>query len=260
MQGSIRVEDLEKSFEDKKRGLIRAVDHVSFSCGPGRIFGLLGPNGAGKTTTLRILSTVLRPTSGKVMLNGYDVVNDPERVRASIGFLSGATALYERSTAREIIGFFGELFGLDRVQVKDRIDELAALLKMGEFLDQACGKLSAGQRQKVSIARTIVHDPPVIILDEPTANLDVLVAREVVLFVASERDRGKTVLLSTHIMSEVDRLCDDVAIIHEGKLLLSGTKDEVVARGGGDSVEDIFFQLVPLEGGAGADAGLGVIS
>ncbi|MAB89658.1 MAG: ATP-binding cassette domain-containing protein [Planctomycetota bacterium] len=245
--GGIQVEALAKVFEDRKRGLIRAVDGVSFSCAPGRIFGLLGPNGAGKTTALRILSTVLRPSGGTVTVNGFDSVRDAEQVRASIGFLSGATALYERSTAREVIGFFGELFGIDRSRVADRVDELSEMLKMEAFLDQACGKLSAGQRQKVSIARTIVHDPPVIILDEPTANLDVLVAREVVLFVASERDRGKTVLLSTHIMSEVDRLCDDVAIIHEGRLLLAGTKDEVVQRGGGSSVEDIFFQLVPVD-------------
>lgn len=238
---------MSKVFEDRKRGLIRAVDDVSFTCAPGRIFGLLGPNGAGKTTSLRILSTVLRPTSGSVTVAGFDARREPERVRASIGFLSGATGLYERSTAREVIAFFGELFGLRGADVRRRVGELAELLRMEEFLDQACGKLSAGQRQKVSIARTMVHDPPVVILDEPTANLDVLVAREVVLFVAAERDRGKTVLLSTHIMSEVDRLCDDVAIIHEGRVLVSGTKDEVVAQGGGDSVEDTFFQLVPVD-------------
>jgi len=249
MEGTIRVEDLEKTFEDRKRGLIRAVDGISFTCRPGRIFGLLGPNGAGKTTALRILSTVLRPSGGQVRVNGYDVIKAPEKVRESIGFLSGATALYERSTAREVITFFGELFGLAPKAIRTRVDELSALLHMDEFLEQACGKLSAGQRQKVSIARTIVHDPPVVILDEPTANLDVLIAREVVLFVAAERERGKTILLSTHIMSEVDRLCDDVAIIHEGRLLLSGTKAEVVRQGGGDSVEDVFFQLVSMPGG-----------
>ena len=251
-QDGIQVARLEKVFEDRKRGLIRAVDDVTFECRPGRIFGLLGPNGAGKTTALRILSTVLSPTGGKATVNGFDVATEAERVRGAIGFLSGATGLYERSTAREVIAFFGELFGLPRNTVHDRVDELAAMLRMDGFLDQACGKLSAGQRQKVSIARTIVHHPPVVILDEPTANLDVLVAREVVLFVAAERERGKTILLSTHIMSEVDRLCDDVAIIHEGRVLLAGTKDEVIERGGGDSVEDIFFQLVPTEGGAEA--------
>jgi sodium transport system ATP-binding protein len=246
--GAIQVEALDKTFEDPKRGLIRAVDGVSFTCTPGRIFGLLGPNGAGKTTILRVLSTVLRPSGGTATVNGFDVMRAPARVRASIGFLSGATGLYERSTAREVIAFFAALFGLDSTRIPDRVSELARLLRMDSFLDQACGKLSAGQRQKVSIARTIVHDPPVIILDEPTANLDVLVAHEVLLFVAAERARGKTVLLSTHIMSEVDRLCDDVAIIHEGKVLLMGTKEEVVARGSGPSVGDVFFDLIPTEG------------
>ncbi len=250
----IRVEGLTKVFEDRKRGLIHALDDVSFTCSPGRIFGLLGPNGAGKTTALRVLSTVLRPTGGSVMVEGLDAIRAPDEVRARIGFLSGATGLYERSTAREVVTFFGELFGLGRRRLRERLDELVSLLRMGEFLDQACGRLSAGQRQKVSIARTIIHDPPVIILDEPTANLDVLVAREVVVFVGAERDRGKTVLLSTHIMSEVDRLCDDVAIIHEGRLLMSGTKDEVVARGGGQSVEDIFFQLIPVDAGPAEEA------
>jgi sodium transport system ATP-binding protein len=246
---AIEVRDLEKEFHDRSRGVVRAVDRVTFSCHPGRIFGLLGPNGAGKTTTLRILSTAIRPTGGSGRLGGYDVVQDPERVRESIGFLSGATGLYERSTAREVLGFFGSLYGLAADTLERRIRELAGLFQMEPFLDRACGKLSAGQRQKVSIARTIVHDPPILILDEPTSSLDVLVAREVVLFIDAERKRGKTVLLSTHIMSEVDRLCDDVAIIHEGRLLASGTQEEVRAIGGGDSVEDTFFRLIPVGGG-----------
>ncbi|HMS16041.1 MAG TPA: ATP-binding cassette domain-containing protein [Planctomycetota bacterium] len=246
----VLVTDLEKSFEDRKRGLIRALDRVSFECRPGRVFGLLGQNGAGKTTALRVLSTMLRPTGGSAFVCGFDVSKQPREVRANIGFLSGATGLYERSTASELLHFFGGLYGLSGAALKDRVDRLAHVFRMEEFLDQACGRLSAGQRQKVNIARSVIHDPPVIILDEPTANLDILVGREVLHFVEAERAVGKTVLLSTHVMSEVDRLCDDVAIIHQGRLLLRGTKVEVLERAGVSSVEDVFFGLVgdPLVG------------
>jgi sodium transport system ATP-binding protein len=238
---AIHVADLRKIFTNRKRGPIRAVDGVSFDCRPGRIFGLLGPNGAGKTTTLRVLSTALRPTTGIVRVLGHDVVRDPDRVRQSIGFLSGATGLYERSTARELLRFFGTLFGRDGRELDARVGELAGFLRMEPFLDQACGRLSSGQRQKVGIARTLIHDPPVIVLDEPTANLDVLVARDVLRFVEAERSRGKTILLSTHIMSEAERLCDDVAIIAEGRILRQGTREEVSAGG---RLEDVFFALL----------------
>lgn len=244
----IDVLDLEKVFEDRKRGLIKALDRVTFRCAPGRIFGLLGPNGAGKTTALRVLSTMLRPTGGRALVNGFDVSRDPASVRRSIGFLSGTTGLYERSTARELLHFFGKLYGLDGAFAKRRIADLAETFRMKDFLDQACGKLSAGQRQKVNIARSVVHDPPVVILDEPTANLDVLVAREVLLFVEAERDKGKTVLLSTHAMSEVERLCDDIAIIHRGAVLASGTKDQLREQSRTGAIEDLFFRLVPADG------------
>jgi sodium transport system ATP-binding protein len=240
----IVVRELEKSFEDRKRGLIRALDRVTFECKPGRIFGLLGPNGAGKTTALRVLSTMLRPTGGEALVNGFNVATQASAVRASIGFLSGATGLYERSTAKEILYFFGELYGLSGSPLKQRVDELATLFRMEDFLDQACGRLSSGQRQKVNISRSVVHDPPIIILDEPTANLDILVGREVLLFVESERLKGKTVLLSTHVMSEVDRLCDDLAIIHNGRVLKSGTKSAIVAEADGISVESVFFKVI----------------
>ncbi len=237
---TIEVANLSKCFFDRQRGEIRAVDGISFRCFPGRVFGLLGPNGAGKTTTLRMLSCALKPTTGSITVVGADAASEPDRVRRSLGFLSGATGLYERLSAREILEFFGRLFGIGDTHLRGRIDELATLLHMGDFLDRGCGKLSAGQRQKVSIARTLIHDPPVIILDEPTANLDVIVAREVVQFVEAERRAGKTILYSTHIMSEVERLCDDVALVDEGRLLVSGPLAEVR---GSRSMEEVFLDL-----------------
>ena len=244
MSAIVSVRGLGKTFEDRKRGLIHALRDVTFSCGEGRVYGLLGPNGAGKTTALRILSTMLRPTSGSASINGFDVQLEPEKVRGSIGFLSSATGLYERSTAKEILEFFGSLYGMGKTQLKNRVEELASLFQMEEFLDQACGRLSAGQRQKVNISRGIVHDPPVIILDEPTANLDVLVAREVIQFIQDERTKGKSILLSTHVMSEVDRLCDDLAIIHRGRVLLDGSLAGLLQAHGCESIETLFFDLI----------------
>lgn len=250
----ILVEGLVKEFEDRHRGIVRAVNEVSFACHAGEVFGLLGPNGAGKTTTLRILSTMLKPSRGRALVAGHDVAADPTAARKAMGFLSAATGLYERSTARELLRFFGELFEMPRGTLEARIEELAGLLTMGEFLDAPCGKLSSGQRQKVSIARTILHDPQVIILDEPTANLDVLVAHDVLGFVESERERGKTVLLSTHVMSEVDRLCERVAIIHHGRVLALGERAELAARAGSASIEPYFFEVVEQAAAEGAAA------
>jgi sodium transport system ATP-binding protein len=240
----IVAEGLSKIFRDPKRGEFRALDDVSFTCRPGRIFGLLGPNGAGKTTTLRILSTTLVPTAGRATVDGLDVVADAALARERLGFCTGTTGIYERLTPREMIRYFGRLYGLDGDALRARVDELLDLLDMRSFADTPNGRLSAGMRQKVSLARTIVHDPPVLVFDEPTTSLDVLVARTVTGFIARCRERGRTVILSTHIMSEVEKLCDDVAILHRGRILLQGPVAEVKERAGTDSIEDLFFSRI----------------
>lgn len=241
----ITAEGLTKIFYDPKRGgEFRAVDGISFACVPGRIFGLLGPNGAGKTTTLRILSTSLVPTAGTATIDGVDVTEEPAAARRHLGFCTGTTGIYERLTPREMIRYFGRLYGREGDALEERVAELLALFDLRPYADMPSGRLSAGNRQKVSLARTIVHEPPVLIFDEPTTSLDVLVARTVTDFVDACRDKGRTVILSTHIMGEVDRLCDDVAILHEGRILLQGPVEEVKARAGVDSIEDIFFSLI----------------
>ncbi len=240
----IETLNLTKVFRDKKRGEIRAVDGVSFRCQPGQIYGLLGANGAGKTTTLRMLATILQPTDGSARVAGFDITEQPEQVRTKVGFLSTATALYGRLTARELVEYFGRLNGLNGGALRRRTDELFALLGIGDFADRRCDKLSTGMKQKVSIARTLVHDPPVMIFDEPTVGLDVMAARTIVGFIRDCRNRGKTVIFSTHVMSEAEKLCDTIGIIHNGKLLAEGSLSELRARSGLDDLEEIFVRMV----------------
>lgn len=240
----IETRQLTKLFHDKKRGDIAAVDHVDFRCEPGKVFGLLGVNGAGKTTCLRLLATLLRPTSGSATVNGFDVVREPQKVRASIGFLSTATALYGRLTAYEVAQYFGRLHGLGEAELGRRIEALFQTLEMNEFRDRRCDKLSTGMKQKTSIARTLVHDPAVMIFDEPTLGLDVLTARTVIGFIRECGQRGKTVIFSTHVMSEAEKLCDTIAIIHGGRILAEGTLGQLRERAGLQSLEDIFIKAV----------------
>jgi sodium transport system ATP-binding protein len=240
----IEARGLSKRFHDKKRGEIRAVDNVSFTCHPGKIYGLLGANGAGKTTTLRMLATILEPTEGTAIVSGYDVVEQPEKVRANVGFLSTATALYPRLTAQEMVEYFGRLNGLDEATLKKRVDDIFSRLDMNSFRDRRCDKLSTGMKQKTSIARTLVHDPPVMIFDEPTTGLDVMTARTIIGFISDCRGQGKTVIFSTHIMSEVERLCDRIGIIHGGKLLAEGTLAELRAKYSEHNLEEIIVKVV----------------
>jgi sodium transport system ATP-binding protein len=240
----IQVENLRKSFRDLRRGLVRAVDDVSFEARPGEIFGLLGPNGAGKTTTMRILCTVLRPSGGLARVAGYDVATQPAQVRQHIGFMSANTAIYDRMSAWEMVEYFGRLYGLSEERLKQRLETVFAALRMNDFRDLLGAKMSTGMRQKVSIARALVHDPPVLIFDEPTAGLDVLVGRAVLDAIAQLRALGKCILFSTHIMREVERLCDRVAIVSHGRVQACGTLAELRQHYHQDDLEELFFTLV----------------
>jgi sodium transport system ATP-binding protein len=240
----IETRKLGKRFYDKKRGEIHAVDGVSFRCEPGRIYGLLGANGAGKTTTLRMLATILEPTEGSATVAGFDVATQAEDVRRNVGFLSTATALYGRLTAVEIVRYFGRLHGMDDAAISKRADAIFARLEMNDFRDRRCDKLSTGMKQKVSIARTLIHDPSVMIFDEPTLGLDVMAARTIVGFIRECRDQGKTVVFSTHVMSEVEKLCDTIGIIDKGRLLVEGSLEELRGRYRQTDLEEIFVQVV----------------
>jgi sodium transport system ATP-binding protein len=240
----IHVRELSKSYSDLRRGECVALAGLSFDALPGQVYGLLGPNGAGKTTALRILSTVLRPTSGAATVSGYDVVTQPAHVRRVIGFVSSNTAVYDRMTAWEMVEYFGRLHGLTRDALRERMEEVFDRLKMRDFRDVLGAKMSTGMKQKVSIGRALVHDPPVLIFDEATAGLDVLVARALLKTVAELRDHGKCIVFSTHIMREVERLCDRIAIVHRGHLLTEGTQDELADRHGERDMEELFFRLI----------------
>jgi sodium transport system ATP-binding protein len=240
----IEARHLTKIFKDKKRGPIAAVSDVSFSCRPGQIYGLLGANGAGKTTTLRLLATLLQPTSGSAVVAGHDVGADPGAVRANVGFLAASTALYGRLTAREMVTYFGRLNGMADDAIRTRLQQLADELDMDEFLDRRCEKFSTGMKQKTSIARTLIHDPAVMIFDEPTLGLDVMTARSIVRFVRECRNRGKTVIYSTHVMSEVEKLCDVIGIIHDGRLVAEGTLPQLQQRYAEQDLEEIFVKAV----------------
>jgi len=240
----IEVRELTKSYADLARGQFVAVDGVSFTAQPGEIYGLLGPNGAGKTTILRILSTVLRPTSGTATVCGYDVLTQGALVRQKIGFVSTNTAVYDRMTAQEMVEYFGRLNGLNGEALRERVEAIFARLKMNEIRGVLGAKMSTGMKQKVSIARALVHDPPVLIFDEATVGLDVLVARALLKTVAELRELGKCVILSTHIMREVERLCDRVAVIYRGHVLAEGTLDEMRERHHEHDLEELFFRLI----------------
>jgi sodium transport system ATP-binding protein len=231
-------------FYDEGRGEVKAVDSISFECREGEVFGLLGANGAGKTTTLRMLSTILTPTSGSAELMGYDVVKYPEGVRKNLGFYSATTALYPRLTTHETIDFFARINQYPAGRVDERVQYLIDRFGLGDYADARIEKLSSGMKQKVSIARTIAHNPSILIFDEPTVGLDVLNALDVLETISELRGERKTIIFSTHIMSEAERLCDRIAIIHNGRILacdtLAGLRETTQLR----YLEDIFVLFV----------------
>ena len=219
----IRVQHLFKEFDDPKSGIFRALDDVSFEVRPGEIYGLLGPNGAGKTTCLRILSTVLRPTRGLAEVDGINVVRNPEGVRSRIGFMSCNTGIYDRMTAWEMVEYYGRLYGIPEEKLQTRIQEIFEVLQMNDIRDRLGGKLSTGMKQKVSIARTIVHDPPVIIFDEPTSGLDFEMTKEVYILLKKIHAQGKTILFTSHRPEEIKNLATRIMVLHHGALVFDGT-------------------------------------
>ena len=240
----IQVKGLTKIFKDRKRGKVVAVNNLEFNCEKGQIFGLLGPNGAGKTTTLRILATIMLPTEGKALVNGYDVVKQANKVRKQIGFLSSETGLYDRLTPRETVRFFGRINKMKDKIIEKRMAEIFHKLDMEDFQDVRVHKLSTGMKQKLSIARCIIHDPPILILDEPTVGLDIITAHIVTEYVKSFREQGKCIIYSTHIMQEAEKLCDTIGIIHQGNLITQGTLEELKNHSSSNDLEEIFFKLI----------------
>lgn len=235
----LSVQNLTKSFN----GLI-AVDNISFEAKAGEIFGLLGPNGAGKTTTIRVIATVLEATSGTAEVAGFDIKKDPEEVRRNIGVLTAEIGLYDRFTARENLRYFGRLYGIQGQKLEDRIEELFKVLEMKDFADRRAGKFSTGMKQKVAIARSIIHDPKVIIFDEPTAGLDVLASRTIIDFMKKAREMGKLVILSTHDMFDAEKLSDRVGILHRGKLVAVNTVQGILQATEANNLEEAFMKTV----------------
>ncbi|MEW8955501.1 ATP-binding cassette domain-containing protein [Clostridium sp.] len=224
----------------------RAVDKVSFTVNDGEVVGLLGENGAGKTTTMRMVSTMLNPTEGTAKVNGHDIIEDGKGVRKEIGILFGGdVGLYERLSARENIAYFGELYGMDKESINKNIDALAKSLKMEDYIDKKrVGSFSRGMKQKVSIARSIVHSPSVMLFDEPTTGLDVSATRVIHDFIIKCKEEGKTVLLSSHSMKEVEKLCDRVIIINKGKIIEEGTVKDLKEKYNNEDLEEVFVNLI----------------
>jgi len=237
IQAAVAVERLEKTL-----GKNKVLRGISFRAQPGEIFGLLGPNGAGKTTTLRLISTLLSPDSGTVEVLGFDTRKAPEEVRRRIGVVTADIGVYPRLSARENITYFARLSEVRDSELKRRVDAVIERLDIHSFADQRAESLSSGQKQKLAIARAIVHDPSVLMFDEPTSNLDVLASREVREFMVESKDRGKCVIFSTHVLHDAERLCDRITILHEGQVVASGPTAEV--RGGKPELEDAFLDLV----------------
>jgi sodium transport system ATP-binding protein len=243
----IRVESLARTFNDPKRGTVVAVDGISFEAGAGEIFGLLGSNGAGKTTALRMLATILKPSSGSAEVNSHDIVRNPEAVRRAIGFLSGDMGHYHRLSPREVLTIFGRLNGVNGGRLKARVDDLIEQFGMSGYADSRLDSFSTGMKQRAAIARVLVHDPPVLILDEPTTGLDVPTAQIIENFILGAKRAGKCIVLSTHIMEEAEYLCDRIAVLHAGKLQALGTMDELRARTGKQRLREIFLDLIHLK-------------
>ncbi len=224
-------------------GEVWAVRDVSFDVAAGEVYGLLGPNGAGKTTTLRIILGLLPPTSGQATVAGYTATHDPDEVRRRVGLVSASAGLYQHLSVREMLLFFADLYGVDPGRAREELERLARLLGLSELLGRRCATLSTGQRQRVNLARALIHQPPVLLLDEPTLGLDVLGSQVVAEFVAHLREQGKAVILTTHRLDEAERLCDRFGLLHRGRLVISGTLGDLQTATGCQNLVDMFLAL-----------------
>lgn len=240
----IEAKELSKWFYEKKRGNFLAVDKVSFKCEAGEVYGLLGPNGAGKTTSLLMASSIMRPDSGEVFIAGKNAQADTTEARRNLGFMSTGSALFELLTPREVLSFVGRLYGFEKKELEARVAELIETLSMHDYADARCKGLSTGMKQKVSLARALIHDPPILILDEPTVGLDLITCQTLHDIIIDFRSRGKCIVYSTHIMSEAEKICDRIGIISGGRVLLEGTLAELQSQTGLDTLEQIFLETV----------------
>lgn len=240
----IQASHISKSFLAPKGKTVDAVQDVSLHVDKGEILGLLGPNGAGKTTFLRILGTLISPSSGECTLDGHLMSDNPEKARCDIGFLSGNTKLYGRLTIREMLRYFGRLYQMDETRIAERTEELGKLLDMTELLDRRCESLSTGQTQKASIARVILHDPKLLILDEPTLGLDIMTARTIMDFIQSAKERGHSIIFSTHHMTEAEILCDRIALMYHGKIMITDTQEAICAATNTTNLQAAFLSMV----------------
>ena len=240
----IQVQGLSKSF-----GKVLAVQNVSFSALNGQITGLLGPNGAGKSTTLRMLYTLLKPESGLAVIDGFDITRDPIQVQRRIGVLADARGLYERLTTRENIRYYGRLHGLEGAALESQIEKLLVLLDMQAIADRKTDGFSTGEKLKVAIARALVHNPPNVLLDEPTNGLDVMSTRAMRQFILRLRDEGKCVLFTSHVMQEVAALCDQIVIMSKGVISATGSPNDLRQQTGQENLEDAFVAAIGSEEG-----------
>ncbi len=235
----IEVRNLGKRFGSKW-----AVHHLNLKLKEGEIYGLLGPNGAGKTTTLRMIANLLDPTEGEIEVGGLKAQEAPLEVKRKIGFLTGNTALYDRLTPREMLRFFGQLHGMKRDLLEERIEHLKGELDLGDFLDRQSATLSTGQRQRVNIARALIHQPEILILDEPTSGLDIISADFILGTIRENAEKGRTILFSTHILAEIELLCDRIGILHRGHLIEEGTLSEILEKTKKESLANAFLSLI----------------
>ena len=250
----IEAKELTKQFiRTQKKGKkeeFYAVDHVSFEAKDGEILGILGPNGAGKTTLLRMLGSLMEPTEGGVVITDKsgEQITKKEELKMRIGYLSENTKLYGRFTVREMLTIFGELYGYNKDEIEEKIQVISDLLQMDEFIENRIDKLSTGQKQRTSIARCLIHNPDIYIFDEPTLGLDIISSKAIIDFMKQERERGKTVLYSTHYMEEAEFMCDRIVMINKGKIIASGTPQELREDTKTGNLRDTFFAYI--EGGA----------